>query len=114
MVNCRNEVPRNGLGNARFNTAKPGDEQIGLKEHVERVMEGQNDTFTTVEHRVVPPAVRGGSRAEERGQIHAVLKSFFKPAFSPVCIVSLHCFLNLCVERTLDATCALVSHVAQH
>ena len=41
-------MPGNGLGNAWFNTGKPGDEQISLKEHVERMMEGENDADNTM------------------------------------------------------------------
>ena len=42
-------MPGNGLGNAWFITAKPGDERINLKEHDDRVMEGLNDTVYTKE-----------------------------------------------------------------
>ena len=42
-------MPGNELGNARFNTTLSGDERIKLKEHVDRMMEGQNDAEYTME-----------------------------------------------------------------
>ena len=76
-----------------FSTAKPGDEQISLKEDVERPTE----------------------TAERRRRHHEELSGVARSsAFSQCCSVSLRCFLTLCVERALDATCALTSHVAQH
>ena len=61
-----NEVPRNGPRNAWFNLAKRGDEEISLKEHVERMMEGQNDA-DNMENRAVSSALRGSGGPEERG-----------------------------------------------
>ena len=55
----------NGLGNAWFKTAKPGDEQISWKEHVERMMEGQTDAGCTMGHRAVSSAVRGPSGVDK-------------------------------------------------
>ena len=60
-----NEVPGNGLGNAWCNTAKPG-EQISLKEHVERMMEGQNDADDTMGE-PSGVVVRGSSQLRGRG-----------------------------------------------
>ena len=51
-----------------FSTAKPGDEQISLKEHVERLM-GRRALRT-------PCGCDGAVGPERRGEIHAVLRSF--------------------------------------
>ena len=42
VVKCRNDVPGYELGHA-------GDERINLKEHVDRMVEGHNDTEYTME-----------------------------------------------------------------
>ena len=114
VVYCRNEVPGNRLGNAGwFNTAKPGGEQISLKENVERAMEGQNDADNTMGS-VLSRLLWWSSRS--RGAwinpccSEVILQSCFQ--FRLYCWSSL--LLTLCAERTLDATCALTSHVAQH
>ena len=79
-----------------FSTAKPGDEQISLKEHVERLTE------EAVSSAVMRQSIPGAWINPCCPQV--ILSS----AFSQCSSVSLRCFLTLCVERTLDATCALL------
>ena len=52
----------------RFNTS--GDEQINLKEHVDRMKEGQNDIcYITGEEREKEDEVNGRRKVEKKGSL---------------------------------------------
>ena len=49
VVEKTTEIPQFGAAELlKFNTSKPGNEQISLKEYVDRMKEGQNDIFYTI------------------------------------------------------------------
>ena len=77
------------------------------------MMEGQNDADYTIGNRALSSAVRGSSRPRGAWIDPCCLEVILTPCFQfrLYCVSSL--LLTLCVERTLDATCVLTSHVAK-